>query len=171
MPKPPSIHQYAKKAIGHGAVGAKIIDTKTIVAATWVRMKCQFGCGGYGLRLTCPPHSPAPEQTRTTLTEYSKALLIHGTGHENVTKIAATLERRAFLDGYYKAFAMGSGPCRLCKQCNIDDGECRHPDKARPAMEACGIDVYKTALNNRLPIEVVKNHRSRQDYYALVLLQ
>lgn len=97
---------------------------------------------------------------------------IHGDDHTDVTRIAVTIEREAFLDGWYKALALGSGPCRLCGRCALESGKraCRHPDKARPSMEACGIDVYRTARNNVYPIEVVRDDRSPQNYYGLVLL-
>jgi predicted metal-binding protein len=86
-----------------------------------------------------------------------------------VTDIATKLEREAFLGGCHKAFAMGSGPCRLCGEC--DKKECRHAEEARPSMEACGIDVYQTAWNNNYPIQVVQNHNCEQDYYSIVLLE
>ena len=47
---------------------------------------------------------------------------------------------------------------------------CQHPDMARPAMEAAGIDVFATARAAGLPIEVVRSTDSPQDYYCLVLV-
>jgi hypothetical protein len=38
-------------------------------------------------------------------------------------------------------------------------------------MEACGIDVYRTARNNGYPIEVVTDCACAQNYYGLVLLE
>ena len=171
MPKKKSLDKYAKKAVDLGAHDAKIISTDTIVTAPWVRMKCQYGCSGYSQCLTCPPYSPTPQETGKMVKTYRSAVLIHGNDHTDVTKIAATLEREAFLDGYYKTFAMGSGPCSLCSDCNMENEECLHPDEARPSMEACGIDVYQTVRNNGFPIEVVKNENCKQNYYGLVLLE
>lgn len=166
-----SIGKYAKQAVNLGAREAKEISVDTIVTAPWVRLKCQYGCGGYGQRLTCPPHSPTPEQTASVLNDYQVALLVHGDDHTDITRIVARIERQAFLDGYHKAFAMGSGPCRLCDECNLEEEDCRHPSDARPAMEACGIDVFQTARNNGYPIETVRNESSDQNYYGIVLLQ
>jgi len=171
MPKKKLIDKYVKQALKLGAHDAKPIPAKTIVTAAWVRMKCQYGCSGYGQCLTCPPYSPTPEEAEKVLKNYRTAVLIHGDDHTNVTRIAATLEREAFLDGYYKALAMGSGPCRLCDECNPEDEECLHPDEARPAMEACGIDVFQTARNNGFPIAVVSNRRCKQNYYGVVLVE
>jgi len=48
---------------------------------------------------------------------------------------------------------------------------CKHADKARPAMEAAGIDVFATARAAGLPIEVVRFEERPQNYYALVLVE
>jgi predicted metal-binding protein len=65
------------------------------------------------------------------------------------------------------AFGLGAGPCMLCANCGR---WCRHPELARPAMEACGIDVYKTAHANGFPIEVVRDYNCKANYYGLVLV-
>jgi predicted metal-binding protein len=171
MPTKREMERYVREAVRLGAKEAKAIKTATIVTARWVRMKCQYGCGGFGDRLTCPPYSPTPEQTAAMLREYRLALLVHGDEHEDVTEVAVKLERIIFLDGYYKAFAMGAGPCRLCGECALKSNECRHAYEAKPSMEACGIDVYQTVRNNGYPIEVVKNHNCQENYYGLVLVE
>ena len=74
-------------------------------------------------------------------------------GNKRPTKIVAALEREIFLSGCYKALDFGAGPCRLCKDCNL--AGCIRAEDARPAMEACGIDVFATARANGFPIEVV----------------
>jgi len=168
--KPP-LGRYATLAVEAGAADATLIAPDSVVTAQWVRLKCQFGCGGFGQSLTCPPFSPTPEKTALLLREYRTALLVHSDGLAEVTAIVADLERRAFLDGYYKAFGIGAGPCELCRTCPPQKGGCRHPDEARPAMEACGIDVYQTARNNGLPIEVVTGASCKQNYYGLLLLE
>lgn len=159
--------KYIKKAKEMGARQVKIIPAKSIVTAEWVRLKCQFGCDGYGQGLTCPPYSPAPEQTRKTLSDYKYGFLIHGDEHTDINNIVSTLEREIFLDGHYKAYAMGAGPCRLCAKCAKF---CRHSEKARPSMEACGIDVYSTVRANGFAIEVLKTRTSSGNYYGVVLI-
>ena len=80
------------------------------------------------------------------------------------------LERDLFLAGHYKAFGLGSGPCGLCRTCAFDKG-CRHPYKARPSMEAVGIDVFATARRHGFIIEVVRTHDDPQHYFGLVLVE
>jgi len=171
MQKKTPIEKYVKNAVKLGALDAKLISADTIVTAAWVRLKCRYGCGVYGHCLTCPPHSPTPQQTASVLEGYERALLVHGDDHVQVTRIVAKIERQAFLNGYYKAFAMGCGPCGLCGECNLDDKECLHPGEARPAMEACGIDVFQTARNNGFELEVARTRSSAQNYYGVILLE
>ncbi|MEF8873356.1 MAG: DUF2284 domain-containing protein [Candidatus Thermoplasmatota archaeon] len=163
--------EILEKAVNKGAEEGKVISPDEVFTAEWVRLKCQYGCGGYGEKLTCPPYSPTPEQTEKVLKDYERALLIHFPSDvDNVKSIMAELERDAFLSGYYKAFAMGAGPCYLCEECKIEEG-CVHPHEARPAMEACGIDVYRTAREAGFSIEVVEDRSCTQNYYGLLLLK
>jgi predicted metal-binding protein len=87
-----------------------------------------------------------------------------------ILKLISTLEREAFLEGYYKAFGFSAGPCSLCDQCNVKK-TCCHTEQARPSMEACGIDVYRTARTAGYPIEVVRNRSCPENYYCLLLLE
>lgn len=160
--------RYINRAGDLGAKGAKIIPVRSIVTAEWVRLKCQFGCGVYGRRLTCPPYSPQPEQTRRMLAHYGAGLLIHWDDYTVINDIVSALEREIFLDGYHRAFGMGAGPCNLCERC---PKSCKYPEQARPSMEACGVDVFGTVRANGFPIEVLKTDNCKGDYYGLVLIE
>ncbi len=161
---------FCQKARKKGARHAKIIPASSAVTASWVRFKCQYGCDGYGACLTCPPYSPTPDETEKIVDEYETAILLHSGDHVKISRLAAELEREIFLAGYYKAIAFGSGPCRLCEECDLEGG-CRHPTLARPAMEASGIDVYQTVRNNGFDIQVATCYESRADYFALLLVE
>ncbi|OIP07445.1 MAG: hypothetical protein AUJ96_07375 [Armatimonadetes bacterium CG2_30_66_41] len=152
-----------------GALDAVLIGPEGVAVAEWVRIKCQFGCGGYGRRRTCPPYSPTHEQTRRMLDEYVQLMLVHCDNGELVREIVTDLEREAFLDGHYKAFAFGCGPCFRCDDCAMEKG-CNHPGWSRPAMEACGIDVFATARAAGLPIETVRDRDDEQNHYGLLLI-
>jgi predicted metal-binding protein len=152
-----------------GAVEAKIVTPSSVVTAEWVRMKCRYGCDGYGSSWCCPPRSPEPEQTRRVLDCYTTALLAHFGSDVRVTRAMVKLEREAFLAGWYKSLAFGAGPCSLCKEC--DKEVCRNAEHARPSMEACGIDVFATARANGFPIEVLKERSSAENCYGLLLIE
>ncbi|MFW6189824.1 MAG: DUF2284 domain-containing protein [Planctomycetota bacterium] len=146
------------------------VDPGEVVTAEWVRMKCQFGCGGYGRCLTCPPHSPEPRRTRRMLDEYEDAFLIWWGQDRGSREVLAEIERRVFLSGHYRAFAMAEGPCRLCDPCPLEP-PCRHPHRARPSMEACGIDVYETAHRAGFPLQVVICREDTPNFYSLLLVE
>jgi predicted metal-binding protein len=160
---------FIDRAVRLGAREARIIPAGSIVTAPWVRLKCQFGCGGYNSSFCCPPHSPTPEQTRAVIDCYKKALLAHFDASRDVTRAIVKLEREIFLAGYYKALGFGAGPCYICRDCP-EEG-CKHPEKARPSMESCGIDVYATARAAGYPIEVVKDRDCEDNYYGVVLIE
>ena len=162
---------FCKRALKLGAKDCKVIDASTVKTAAWVRYKCQYGCDGFGGCLTCPPYSSTPEETKKILSDYKKAILLHCPrgAKTDISKIAVTLEKEAFFAGYYKALAMGAGPCRLCSTCDFKGG-CRHAYQARPSMEACGIDVYATARKNGFQIETIDSPRCQANYFSLVLI-
>ncbi len=170
---------YCDTALRCGATAAKPVPPSSVVTAPWVRWKCQFGCEGYNQSFCCPPHTPTPEETRRVLDSYRRAILFH-------LKASATpdrgrlrkcrhslidLEGEMFKDGYYKAFLFLAGPCDLCDSCGKGTGEdCRRRDRARPSLEACGIDVFQTARNNGFPIETLRESGEPRNTYCLMLV-
>lgn len=159
-----------KKALELGCEQAIIIHTNTIATARWVQLKCKYGCDEYGKKLTCPPHAPSYEEMKDILKEYNKALLLHVHLSWQMRYIVSEMEKIAFSMGFYKAFGLGAGPCKLCDNCETAS-TCTRTTEARPSMEACGIDVYQMARNHNLKIETLKNKDDEINIYGLVLLE
>ncbi|MGD0450477.1 MAG: DUF2284 domain-containing protein [Candidatus Bathyarchaeia archaeon] len=160
---------FIKVAKRLGVLDAKAVDTKNIVVKDWVRLKCQYGCGGFGKSLTCPPYSPTPEKMRQILASYSNAILMKLPDESVATHdLVAKLERHIFLAGYHSAFGLVAGPCERCEKCNLE--HCTYPRLARPSMESSSIDVYATARKNGFDIEVLKTHRQKPTYFGLLLV-
>jgi len=161
-----------KRALKLGANKSKVIDVETVKTAEWVRYKCQYGCSGYGECLTCPPYSPTPKETQKILDCFKKAILIHCQRglKTDISRIAVEIEKHAFFAGYYKALAMGAGPCRICKSCDTKS-LCRHAEIARPSMESCGIDVFSTVRKNGFKIDTLNSFNCQANYFALVLVE
>lgn len=69
--------------------------------------------------------------------------------------LVTDIEREAFKLGYYLATGFVGGHCQLCNKCIVETGNmvCRFPFKARPSMEALGIDIIKTCENVGLNVE------------------
>ncbi len=158
-----------------GIDGAKVIHPGSIVTAEWVRMKCQFGCHNFGRSHCCPPRTPTPDQTRKVIDAYERAILLYRRlkkeeRTQSLNAAVVRLEIEIFLDGYYKVWSMGSGPCRLCKECDLTGG-CRHGSEARPSMESCGVDVFKTARDNGFTIEVRRTREEERTVFGLILVE
>ena len=141
-------------------------------------------CFGYNQYLTCPPHVMAVDDFSKMLSCYNWSLLIQveagnmdstdkGAGRiteaileENhrrhrpyklkLLEIIETVEAAAFKKGMRFATGLVGGSCVLCERC-VDDkisDPCRHPFRARPAMEGVGIDVFQTAQNAGLSVHL-----------------
>lgn len=158
---------YCDLALDSGASKAKAINTSTIPVDERVTAKCRLPrCFGYGTSANCPPHSHKPDEMRRLIDRYKWAVLFtkehpvelmmrertdpeRTAAFQAVSNIACKLESAAFYDGRYFAFGLGAGSCKsaFCgvhKTCQaLEGGACRHPGKARPSMEAVGIDVYQ----------------------------
>lgn len=176
----------AKKRIeglanAHRLTDFKWMDPGRVIIGNWVRMKCNFGCPGYGKRRTCPPYLPSVEECRNFFKEYKRGLLFHFAKRfknpemrhpwsKEVNRRMLELEREVFLSGYQKAFIFTQAPCRVCKNCT-GTGECRHPYQARPTLEAFGVDVYGTARRMSYPIQVVKDYHDEMNRYGMLLVE
>jgi len=136
-----------QEALERGASRAKIIWTKTIAIGTWGKLQCQFGCSHYGKLHTCPPNTPSSDETSEILADYQRALLIYAGPECNMREMVTGLEETFKTKNYYRAFGLTSRPCDLCQECTIDTF-CKYPEKARPTLQGCGIDVQSTVFNN-----------------------
>jgi len=159
------LEKYCSRAIAGKATHAKPIHPSSVITAAWVRLKCQFGCAAYGKGFCCPPDTPTPEQTRTILDRYHRAILFHIEAPKKLDQsrielfkeffeMLVDLEGEIFKDGYYKAFVLLAGPCMLCKE----------------SMEACGIDVYQTARNSGFFVKPLREKAETQNVYCLMLV-
>ena len=173
---------WSERARALGADGACSLRTQDVRTAAWVELKCRYGCPTYGTRLTCPPHGPDVDAFRAVLAEFTHALLVWvevpGGGDEEELKqrrrlhaAVLGLERELFLAGAYRAFGLAQGPCFLCDDdpCPLE-GPCRHASRARPSMQACGIDTFATVRAAGLRIGVVVAADADYRLYGLLLL-
>ena len=143
-----------------------------IIVDERVRLKCQVPlCDSYRRNLMCPPYAPTVAEFCEALLQYSRAILLQVTAElqkpyanapsEEIFLPARKLhelvhfgEKEAFTAGFRFAAGFIGGCCRLCDVCAAVDGstQCRFPFKARPSMEAVGIDVIATAEKAGLPL-------------------
>lgn len=170
------LERYKDLALQMGAAGAASIRAGDVTIDERVRLKCVVPrCIRAGETPNCPPHAPDLDLVRRAFGRYTWAILFKclvepieayapGRGstkeeqrrvlsfHKKSGDITHALERQAYKDGYHLAMGLGCGSCKdyLCQGliCQVlDSGRCRFPQRARPAMEAMGIDVV--ALINK----------------------
>lgn len=119
---------FVQMALELGAQDARLVEPRDVTVSDWVRVRCQYGCNYYGKCFLCPPFAPTPDQTRRILSDFSLAVLLkfrpekpHAssaqyTRFKNFTRgVVANLERELFLNQFYRAFGLHSGPCTLCR--------------------------------------------------------
>ncbi len=164
--------RYEKLARDLGAVDALVIDAHDIVFDPRTYLKCMYGCSTWGKCWVCPsaPGALKPWEAERALARYRWALLIHTHDKPSSQRISFAVESQAFVDGYYFAFSMSD--CGLCPECGLPAGEaCRFPGKARPAMQAMGIDVFATVRRHGLPIRTLSGEGQEQNWYSLVMIE
>ena len=164
------LERYRALALDLGAAGAAIIPAADVAVDERVRLKCTVPrCLRAGETPNCPPYTPDLDLVRRAFARFSWAILFKcdvkpleayapGSGktreekrrvlsfHRQSSDIVYSLERQAYQDGHYLAMGFGGGSCKdyLCQGmiCQaLDSGRYRFPHRARPAMEAMGIDV------------------------------
>jgi len=74
------------------------------------------------------------------------------------------------LSGYYKAFALVSECCALCKSCAYPDA-CRFPNEKRPSVESCAIDAFQTLKNVGRDYDLAHDLKEEYNYYSIILLE
>lgn len=81
------------------------------------------------------------------------------------------MESVAFKKGFYLAAGLSCSHCLLCRDCVGQGSEepCRHPFRARPSMQAMGIDVIKTCERARMPVRLSSSEKVK--WTGLVLLK
>lgn len=145
-----------------GASDARSVPTTKISVDDNLVNLCRASrCANYGLSIHCPPHVSGPSGFRELLRHYEHALvfkvdvpteiLLSEDCHEIfrlLQEISARIEISAVDMGYLhsKGFAGNSCKVLFCQdhsECRVlaQNGECRHPQKARPSMSGFGINV------------------------------
>lgn len=159
------LEKYRREAVELGASEAKLIPASLIQIDERVRLKCAIPpCPNYGQCGNCPPNLPDLDFIRKALERYHWLVVfkndIPPADFANIDRsnpnrrkhqlrtyeIAAKLESSVFRGGYNFALGLGAGSCRnalcngeICRK--LESGRCTHILKARPSMEAMGINV------------------------------
>lgn len=164
------MEKYVKLAEKLRMANAIIISPKEICFDPRAILKCRWGCENYSEdNIKCHTRGTTYEERMEMIKRYNSILLVHSHDAGELSKAVLEIERNAFQDGYYFAFAIRY--CNLCKDCAYQQGKpCPFPQKIRPCDQSFGIDVYKTVRNLGLPCEVLQKETDVQNRYGFVLL-
>ena len=155
-----------------GATTAMSIPVSHVIVDERVRLKCQVPlCDSFHKNLMCPPFVMPVDEFRRVLSCYQEAILLQTEGPINILNdgkpgrdvfapagrlhdLVNLGEREAFRSGFRFAAGLIGGCCRLCEVCVAIDNSriCRFPFRARPSMEAIGIDVVATLEQSGLAL-------------------
>jgi predicted metal-binding protein len=159
----------------------KWINPKEIVVAQWVRVKCMFGCGDFGSG-TCPPNTPSVAECESFFKEYESAVLVRLTivadknsypsdWSREMTNKLLDIEKEIFLRGHTKVFLLNQTCCTLCKECSGSRATCKNKALSRPSPESFAVDVYQTAGNAQMALNVVADNPAEMQRIAILLIK
>ncbi len=155
----------------------RVIDVSEIPFSKAVLEACRANrCGRYGTCWTCPPGTADMEEK---IKHYHRAAVFSRKHEledsfdfegmmEGMQRARDTLvEIRSALDRDGVSYmALGCEGCNLCSTCTYPNAPCRHPDKATPSVEACGIHVVE--LSRKIGIKY-NNGPNTVTYFCIIL--
>jgi len=164
------VEKYVRLASRLEMPDAVLISPEQIFFDERAVLKCRWGCENFTQEnIRCGSRGIALQEAIEMIRKYENILLIHSHNAKSLSKAVLEIERAAFLDGHYFAFALRA--CNLCDVCKATQGKpCLTPNKIRPCEQAFGVDVYKTVRGLGLPCEVLQNKTDMQNRYGFVLI-
>ena len=162
--------KYVELSKSLDVVNAKIISSQDICFDIRALLKCRWGCEDFfQSTIRCGTRDTTYQERVEMVRSYKNVLLAHGHDARQLSIAVLEIERAAFLDGYYLAFAIRT--CNLCGVCEVQKGRsCPTPFRVRPCDQSFGIDVYRTVRNLGLPCDTLQDKDDTQNRYGFVLL-
>jgi predicted metal-binding protein len=149
---------------------ALILSPRDIIFDIRALLKCRWGCEDFFQEsIRCHNRGISFEERKAMIKSYKHILLVHAHDARRLSQVLLKLERTAFLDGHYFAFAIRF--CNLCRTCLVSLGKpCPTPEKVRPCDQSFGIDVYATVRRLGLPCHVLRTKTETQNRYGFLLI-
>lgn len=178
------LNALVRLAIDSGASRAATISTAYISAEEKLSKLCsQPKCKNYGLSRSCPPYVTGPEAFNKYLTDKKYAIVIRIDLSTDVLfseqraeimyllhEITAKVEKAAITNGFSDSKAFAGSSCKkiFCRDepdclALSANGECRHPDIARPSMSGYGINVSKLMAAAGWPAKIDVRPRQSEE--------
>lgn len=163
--------KIAAQAAEYGFTAAWVPVSEIPTNPEYLKFCAENRCGCYGANHSCPPDCGTPEQMRARLESASAALVLqsqwnvpgYGTPEVLSSKAEHGAAVRRFRDALrrqgYNVFAVGYGPCSVCKPCKRKSGEpCPLPEQRVSCMSAYCVDVAELSRRCALPFEWNPQH-------------
>jgi len=159
-----TINSLIEFAAHIGATRVKRLSPECVCVEEKLADFCQDPkCPYWGQSISCPPHVSGPSGLKKMLQSCKHAIVIrieiqssslHGEDRPEVMRllheITAEVETEAIRLGFTKSAGFAAGSCKpsFCHDqlhCRVieEQGECRHPEHARPSMSGYGVNVGK----------------------------
>ena len=183
------MRQIMDCALENGATRVAVISPDEVSVKNHFADFCKEpGCPCYGNSMSCPPNVSGPDGFRKKLAASQCAVVIRlevdkasmlGRGRHDVFRIlqelAAVTEQKAKSLGFTGSEGFAAGSCKFsfCKKydhCQVlhGNGECRHPDSARPSMSGFGVDVGRLMKSAGWGSTFLKNDGKQEDQMTWV---
>lgn len=154
-----------KEALAAGFTSAAPLDPKKLDFMPEVRVMCAADkCRNYDKSWSCPPACGTLEEIARRVLSYDGGVLLQTTASlsdsfdyesmmeaqkNHARSLNVLTERlRSFLPD---VLALGTGGCRICKECTYPSSPCRFPDRMMVSMEASGLLVSRVCENCGIP--------------------
>jgi predicted metal-binding protein len=123
------MEKYIQLAKELHMIDATIISPKQISFDIRAILKCRWGCEDFSQgNIRCDHRGTTYPERVEMVKRYKHILIVHSHDARELSKVVLEIERTAFLDGYYFAFAIRT--CNLCETCSIKQGNpCPTPNK------------------------------------------
>jgi predicted metal-binding protein len=157
-------------------------DPASLVPEDRIRGYCMENrCGSYNANHMCPPRVGSLGEVAARLQGFPEGVLLQYSRRMDVAndregvirtklefhRLILRLEQRLKKRGVNQVWGLIGGNCELCRTCTaVEDNPCRHPEKARPSLEAIGVDVV--GLLERLGLDA-RFHRDRITWTGCIL--
>ena len=153
------------------------------IIVTWMTvLQCMYGCrvySNFSRRWSCVPFCPSPDDTKEIVSQYDHALILNksfsppllnttwlGTNvirdvdqklwatrcYGEMNKTTLRVESYLLSQGY-DVYTYGMSPCHVCVKCTYPRA-CKQHDLFRFSADACGIDIYGSAIRAGAKFEI-----------------
>jgi predicted metal-binding protein len=162
------LNRLEKLAADCGFSGTGRLNPASMKVRHEVREACaEDKCRAYGKNWSCPPACGSLDECEKRLAGFHAGLILQTTGNledqfdiESMTLIGEEHNAHlfdfqeklsVFFSGGKSWLLLGSGGCKICKQCTCPESPCNYPEKMIVPVEAMGIVVSDLCAGSNIP--------------------